>query len=44
MTPTVVQVFLVVKGGDLVGDCGLRLCCRVGVVVGVFIPEFPAVV
>ena len=44
MTPTVVQVFLVVKGSDLVGDGGLCLCRRVGVVVGVFISYFPAVV
>ena len=44
MTPTVVQVLLLVKGSDLVGDCCLCLGCGVRVIVGVFILKFPAVI
>ena len=44
MTPTVVQVLLLVKGSDFVGDCGLGLCRGVCVIVCVFISEFPAVI
>ena len=44
MTPTVVQVLLLVKGSDLVGDGVLWLCRGVRIIVRVFILDFPAVI
>ena len=43
MTQTVVEVLLMVKGSDLVGDGVLWLCRGVFVIVCVFISDFPAV-